>query len=229
MASNYQPIKVWSGLTRVLHWIIAIGIIAAFPLGKMVEELSEMAIPKKLLDEILFAHAGLGVIIGIALVIRIIQMFASGSNSSANWRDLIPKTKAQIELLKETLKYYFHGLRGKTPAYYAHNPLAGLAYAALYSFVLFQCSTGMTAFIIKRYYAGAPELKSIRRLLQNLHEAGAACIIIFIGLHVAALIAHEIVERRGLVSSMFGGYKFFADKELVEMEKKGALKDKLDE
>ncbi len=53
--------------------------------------------------------------------------------------------------------------------------------------------------------------------LINLHDLGAFIIITFILAHLSALALHDVIERRGLISSMISGYKFFREEDLKEL------------
>ena len=54
-------------------------------------------------------------------------------------------------------------------------------------------------------------------MVSNTPCGGGAFIIFFVLAHFAALGAHDAAERRGLVSSMINGRKFFSEDELKEL------------
>ena len=54
-------------------------------------------------------------------------------------------------------------------------------------------------------------------MVSNTPCGGGAFIIFFVLARFAALGAHDAAERRGLVSSMINGRKFFSEDELKEL------------
>jgi len=213
MTPNYHPTLVWQPLLRILHWIIAITITILLPLGILLAVSSDLKIPDKIRHEIMDIHATAGFVFAAALVLRIIYIFASGG--TAGWRDVIPHTKAQFTLAWRTVGFYLSGFRGTPPLYFSHNPFAGAAYTAFFIFAINQTVTGISMFLI----IGESGKESQPEALAALHLIGASLILLFIFAHLGALALHEIVERRGLASSMISGYKFFSEEETAEFER----------
>ncbi len=212
MTPNYHPTLVWQPLLRILHWIIAGTVTLLLPLGILLAVSSDLKIPEKIRHEIMEIHAFVGFAFVGALALRIIYMFASPG--TAGWRDVVPHTKAQFGLALKTVGYYLSGFRGTPPLYFSHNPFAGAAYTAFFIFAINQTATGISMFLISE--SGR---ESQPEIVLALHLIGAILILLFIFAHFGALALHEIVERRGLASSMISGYKFFSDEESVELER----------
>lgn len=211
MTPNYHPTLVWQPFLRILHWIIAITITILLPLGILLAVSSDLKIPDRIRHEIMEVHATVGFVFAGALVLRIIYMFAS--HGTAGWRDVVPHTRAQLALAWRTVAFYLSGFRGTPPLYFSHNPFAGAAYTAFFIFAANQAITGVSMFVLSE--SGRETQPEV---VAAMHAIGAILILLFIFAHFGALALHEIVERRGLASSMISGYKFFSDEETAEFE-----------
>jgi len=230
----FRHVRVWPGALRVIHWVNAFSVLALIPLGVFILASELLEFPEEGVDPIIDVHATIGFILAAGAAARIIYLFTGPP--AAAWKDVVPHTKGQFRLLWATVRYYLGGLRGKAPLYLAHNPIAGLFDTLLFSAFITQAGSGMTMFFIHEaageeiahsvsaaghaHAAGPPEW------LEIVHVLGAAYIILFVLAHFAALAAHDLAERRGLVSSMISGRKFFSEEEMKaleeEMKSKGA-------
>lgn len=245
---NYHPIFVWDRIQRVIHWVIAFAVLLLIPLGIFILSADYLHIPDESADMVMDIHVIIGFIFGAGVLARIIYLFIGPHNSS--WRDTVPHTRAQWSLAGATVKYYLSGFKGKVPLYLSHNPFAGIAYTIFLIFALTQAGSGVSMFLLHGEGHGdhgaahaktalaheqAPidhvasantetvEEEGIPDWLEDTHALGAFVIILFMLAHFGALGLHDIVERRGLLSSMAGGNKFFSDEEIDELRAEGKL------
>lgn len=220
----FRHVRVWPGALRIIHWVNAFSVLALIPLGVFILASEFLEVPDEGLDSIIDVHATIGFVLATGALARIIYLFTGPP--AVNWKDVLPHTKKQFALGTATLKYYLSGLRGKAPLYLSHNPIAGLFDTVLFITFAVQAASGITMFFLHKgegaivhsaaqainHASGPPEW------LEALHVAGAAFIIFFVLAHIAALGAHDTAERRGLVSSMISGRKFFSEEELKELD-----------
>ena len=200
MAIHYRPVHVWDGVVRLTHWINAGAIILLLPLGAM-----------------LFAAS---------LLIRL--AYLAHGEGAASWRDVVPHTQAQLRLATATIRYYLGGCRGECPLYFAHNPLAGLAYTGFFLFASVQVISGAAMYLLGgdivpavQAHAGHEHLPANSwppAWLAEIHEWSALLIALFILAHLTALALHDLVEKRGLASSMISGNKFFSEAEITALD-----------
>lgn len=214
MTQSYRPILVWSVFQRALHWTITISVLILIPLGLSIFSADYLEIPDESVHLLMDIHATVGFVFAAALVLRLAYLFTGPPASS--WRDTIPHTGAQIRLAVSTVRYYLGGFRGKVPLYFAHNSFAGAAYTVFFLAGVLQAAGGITIFILH-----GQSHESVPEWLEEAHAVGAFVIILFVLAHLAALALHDIVEKRGLASSMISGYKFFNDEELEELKGSG--------
>lgn len=57
-------------------------------------------------------------------------------------------------------------------------------------------------------------LEAMEEPLEELHEVGYVFILFFIAAHLFGLVAHEVREKTGLLSSMVNGKKFLRRKDV---------------
>lgn len=222
---NFHQVPVWPRALRIFHWINAFSVLLLIPLGLFIlagDELLDM--PEEGLDAVIDVHATIGFILATGALARIIYLFTGPPQ--VRWRDVVPYRKEQISLGLATIRYYLSGFRGKAPLYLSHNPIAGLFDTILFIAFVTQAASGISMFFMHEgegeaiahsvthaHTSGGPP-----EWLEIIHVIGAIYIIIFVLAHFAALGAHDLRERRGLVSSMISGRKFFTEEELSEID-----------
>lgn len=219
MTSSYKPVLVWSVFQRVIHWFIAIAVLLLIPLGLLIFSAEFLDMPDESVHLVMYIHASVGFVFGVFLLTRIIYLFTGPS--TASWKDTVPHTASQWRLAAATVRYYLGGFKGKVPLYFGHNPFAGIAYTVFFAVGVLQATGGTIMFFLH-----GESHESVPMWLVDVHAVGAFIIILFLLAHLGALALHDIVERRGLASSMISGYKFFSDSEIEELpEAKNPPKD----
>ncbi len=214
----YSAVKVWDSTVRICHWLNAALVFILLFLGALryMERVYGLNGAKGSL--LVDLHAFTGFVFSAVLFVRILYLFSGGGTSG--WRDIVPHRREQLELLRATLLFYLRGLKGAAPLYLGHNPLAGLAYMVFFVAGAFQALTGSAIYLFGgdagAAYAGAAVASDTSwppKWLLTAHLTGAVLTALFIAAHLSALAVHELVERRGLVSAMISGYKFFTREE----------------
>jgi len=100
-------------------------------------------------------------------------------------------------------------LRGRRGSPVGHNPLGALGVLALLGLLLLQASTGLCAndaiMSMGPFYGWvAPELSN---RITSLHRLSSDGLLALVGLHVAAVAYHAVVQRQSLVRAMITGRK----------------------
>jgi Ni/Fe-hydrogenase 1 B-type cytochrome subunit len=229
----FRSVRVYPAALRIIHWVNACSVLVLIPLGLFILAAGFLDMPDEGIHSIIIVHAAFGFVLASGALARMIYLFTGPP--AVNWKDVLPHTKEQFALGKATLRYYLSGFRGKSPPYLSHNPVAGLFDTLLFIAFATQAASGITMFFMDigagageaiahsmdlqaKHNAGPPEW------IQLIHVAGAAFIIFFVLAHFAALAAHDAAERRGLLSSMISGRKFYSEKDwpsCPEMKFKG--------
>jgi len=106
-------------------------------------------------------------------------------------------------------------LAGKLPEHHqpGHNPLGGLMVLGLIVVLLFQVATGLMSSDVDTYLFNGPLAHllpdSVSETVTTVHELTFDLIMIMVGLHVAAVIAHKVFKKQNLVRAMLTGRKAF--------------------
>lgn len=142
-------------------------------------------------------HYIAGYILITALLIRLpLLLLGKGSE---HLRDLWPRAE-QRRAAVATLRFYLSGARAPLPRWYAHNPLWGPLYLALF-LVLSVCAlTGLA-------YDAAPSLGALSAA--ELHRDAAVAIAVLVVAHIATVVLHDLRGTASDVSAMINGHRIF--------------------
>jgi len=203
---------VWDILLRILHWWNALTMLFQITTGSIILILSKT---KTLQDDasgwLVSVHAVCGYMFAAGILTRILWLFVG--YPTASWRDILPLTLNQVRILTDTIRYYLSALRKTPPLYLAHNPFAGLVYAAF--FVLAAGQTAIGAMLLN-----LPPEERDKSILLAWHDAGYYFLIMYVAAHVFAVFVHEWAERHGLIAAMIHGNKTFTVEEWQELTSK---------
>jgi len=176
---------IWSLPTRLFHWFLVIGMIAAYLLSDQEELLNE--------------HSSVGYMVGILIIFRIIWGFAGPKYS--RFSDFPMGAKAIKEFATDMKSSKSH-----SPG---HNPMASVVMLGIIIFsllivvsgVLLLASEGQGFFAFIQ--TGLPE-----DTLKGLHETAVNIVIALVILHLLGNLVDFIFNKKaGTLQSMFTGYK----------------------
>ncbi len=222
----YRPVHVWNGLIRLTHWVNALCVICLLLIGGLIWAREPLGIAEHVEEAMIDVHAAIGFVFAAFLLARLGYALA-GPPGPGHWRDILPLDAWRRQELMDTLRFYLGGFRGRGPVYFAHNALAGIAYAGFFLLALSQIMTGATMYLLGPAMPEAAAHAAHEHVpqagqwppawLHVPHEIGALLIAVFILAHLLMLVVHELLETRGLASSMISGNKFFTEEELARM------------
>jgi Ni/Fe-hydrogenase 1 B-type cytochrome subunit len=141
-------------------------------------------------------------------------------NRFSRWSAFIPTSRVQAtELFRQAGFYMF--LRREIPKVLGHNQLAAAAYLALFFLLLVETVTGFALDGLIGSEPGATAFGWLRELLgpqtiRLVHHLSMWAILAIALFHVYSTVLVDHLERNGLVSSMFSGYKFVPRDEIIE-------------
>jgi len=170
----------FSAVQRLLHWLMAIGILAMLFIGVgMVSTIGRQYVP------LLIAHKTLGIAILVLALVRLVVRFISGAPALP--ADLPEPMKLAAYLSHLALYALMIGM-----------PLIGWAMmsAAAYPIVLYG---GI------RLPAILPQSDSLHTLLWTAHQYLAFAFFALVLLHLAAALFHGLVRRDGVLGTMLLG------------------------
>lgn len=193
-----HPHRVFDPLLRILHWTLALSIVALVATSQLADFFEHGPAEKTLWN----LHILAGYVLAAALTARL--LWGLVGPTSARWRDLWHPA-----VWKDSLT----NLRLPAKHRAGHDPLASLAYLFAYGVMAFMVATGLglaaSEFNTGPLAGWLGNAEWLEDVLGEPHEAGFALMLGFVGLHLAALVFHQ---RRGerVAQSMITGKQYHA-------------------
>lgn len=171
-------IKVWDGLVRSLHWLLAVAVVTAWTSGHWP--------PRRWFDEV---HHYAGYVAGAAVLLRLVWGFTGGRY--ARFAQFVRSPRA-------TWAYALQVRAAREPRYLGHNPLGGWMVLALLAAA---ASLSLTGFLYTTEWLWGYEW------LSDLHAALAWLLMVLVIGHLAGVVFTCWRHRENLVAAMFSGRK----------------------
>ena len=187
---SFQLVKVWDPFIRIWHWLLMISVITGWLLGEF-RTFSVMQ-----------WHIYCGYATGCLLLLRII------------WGFIGPQS-ARFTALKFTftaLKSYTATILRRRPSAIAgHNPLGALSVIAILILLIIQVTTGLFSEDDGLFYAGPfAHLLSSSMIVKMtaIHNLVAKLVLVFVCLHIAAVLFYWWWKKENLIIAMITGKKW---------------------
>ncbi len=215
---------VWQYPLRLVHWGIVISIGVLSFTGYYIHNpfiVGQQNYPF-LMGWFRFVHESFGMIF-ISLFLLRMYLFFQG-NRWERWRQYVPLHRAQFQEMVNVTKFYLF-ISPKVVSKIGHNAMAAFSYVGLYALVFVEIVTGLVMFNwLRQSPILTPLVGWIPRLIAfpNIRLIHFCLMFVFISfgifhVHLAMLISRE--EKKGLMDSIFIGYKVIPAHELVEAER----------
>jgi Ni/Fe-hydrogenase 1 B-type cytochrome subunit len=220
------PVYVWQYPLRLVHWglVISIGVLSVT--GYYIHDpyiIGQTQHPF-LMGWFRFVHEVFGMIFLSLFLLRVYLFF--GGNKWEGWRQFIPLSKDRFNEMWQVFRFYAF-LRPTPISKIGHNQMAALSYVGIYSLALVEIVTGLVMYqrlldnAFLRFLVGwIPRFISLQNL-RLIHFFAMYVFVAFGIIHVYLCLLVSRVETRGLMDSMFIGYKVIPVKEI---EKEAAHK-----
>lgn len=194
--SNTQVRRVYDPLLRALHWTLALSILALAATSQLAEAFEHGPYE----DVIWNLHILAGYVLSGALLARL--LWALVGPVSANGRDLWHPAVWKESLTKMRLPR-FHRV--------GHDAIASLAYLFAYAVMALMVVTGL-GLAASEFQAGPlaawlGNASWVEDLVEDPHEFGFVLMLGFIGLHMVALVFHQLRGER-VAQSMVTGKQY---------------------
>jgi len=199
--SKTQAHRVYDPLLRLLHWAIALSALALIATSQLAEAFEDGPYENTLWDLHILSGYGMTA----ALLARL--LWGLVGPASARWRDLWHPA-----VWKDSLKK----LRLPSAHRVGHDPIASLAYLFAYGVMALMVVTGLglaaSEFQTGPLAAWLGNAGWVEDVMEDPHEFGFTLLLGFIGLHMAALVFHQLRGER-VAQSMVTGRQY------LDMEK----------
>lgn len=191
-----HPHRVFDPLLRSLHWAIALSVVTLIASSQLAEAFEHGPYETAIWNLHILAGYGLTA----ALLARLLWGLVGPTN--ARWRDLWHPA-----VWKDSLK------RLRLPAAHrlGHDPIASLAYLFAYGVMALMVVTGL-GLAASEFQAGPlaawlGNASWLEDVAEDPHEAGFVLLLGFVGLHMAALVFHQLRGER-VAQSMVTGKQY---------------------
>ena len=220
--NSYKEIYVWQLPVRFYHWINALCIVALSITGYLIGWPIAISSGAEAsfgywFGTVRFIHFVFAFVFFFNFLYRIYWGFTG--NKYSRWDNFIPFRKSQYKEMIDVIKVDILQLVCKPLESIGHNALASFTYFMTFLAFLLQCLTGfgmyaaMSQSWFPKLFAWVVPFLGGDMATRQIHHILMWFFIIFAIIHVYLVFYHDYVERRGVTSSMIGGWKFIEKSE----------------
>ncbi|MDR1200288.1 MAG: Ni/Fe-hydrogenase, b-type cytochrome subunit [Tannerellaceae bacterium] len=222
-----REVYVWELPVRFFHWLNALCIVILCITGYLIAD------PPAILTEseanfsywfgtIRFIHFVTAFVFFFNFMFRIYWGFVG--NRYSHWNNFIPLKKKQWQEFFDVIKTDVLMIKNKPVESIGHNTLASVIYFASFCAFLLQCITGfgiyakMSKSLLPQLFAWTIPLMGGDLMARQIHHFLMWFFVLFAIVHVYLVFYHDYIERRGVTSSMIGGWKFIEEEVAIDEE-----------
>jgi Ni/Fe-hydrogenase 1 B-type cytochrome subunit len=218
-------VYVWEFPVRLYHWVNALCILTLVGTGYIIGRPVTMPLIGEasfsyFFGWVRFIHFVAAFVFFFNFAARIYWGFVG--NEYAAWHNFLPLGKGrfrkQLREVAEVLKVDVMQARSEPIESVGHNALAGWTYFISFLAFLFQSVTGFGLYAamshswLPHLFAWIVPLMGGDFAVRQWHHVMMWFFVVFSIVHVYLVFYHDYVERRGVMSSMAGGWKFIEKK-----------------
>jgi len=228
------PLRVWDLCVRLTHWGMALSLFVLAATGYYLGD-PFVSVPGRAGDHFVMGHVKAvhlyaGIVFALSVLTRLVWMVLGGRYAS--WRQFVPVTRARTRRFVETVRFYTF-LRVDGPGEVGHNPVAGVAYLAVYGLCAVEIATGLALWgasaspdaALHVFVSIATWLGGLQ-VTRWIHHVVMWLLLGFFVHHLATSILMNRVEGNGLIASIFSGTKFVKREELEREQLEGLEREK---
>jgi Ni/Fe-hydrogenase 1 B-type cytochrome subunit len=217
-AEQRVRVYVWQAPVRITHWITVACIVVLSVTGAYIADPFLIPPGGNVMTNVRLIHIVTAIVFLASGIVRTVWLLVG--NRFARWSAFIPTSKVQASELFRQAGYYAF-LRREIPKVLGHNQLAAAAYVLLFALLFVETITGFALDGI----AGAQPAWALFGWLSDLlgpqtirliHHLSMWAILAIAVFHIYSCILVDNVEKNGLMSSIFSGYKFPTREEVLE-------------
>ena len=215
-----REVYVWEFPVRLYHWVNALCVTALCITGFLIgNPLSLMKGTEAYFNywfgTVRFIHFVFAFVFFFNFVFRIYWGFVG--NEFSRWYNFIPLKSCQWKEIVAVIRVDILQVTHKQVDSIGHNALASLIYFITFLIFLLQCLTGfgmysaMSKSFLPKLFAWIVPFLGGDMHVRQLHHILMWGFILFAIVHVYLVFYHDYIERRGVTSSMIGGWKFIEE------------------
>lgn len=207
-----KRVYVWEFPVRLTHWLNFVSILTLAVTGFYVGAPFIRAVDESqlIMAQFRFVHFVAAYVFAVSVLVRIYWWFVG--NRYSHWDQFLPISSERRKNLYGTAQFYCF-LREKCPEVIGHTGIAGLTYFIMFLLFLLEIVTGF-ALYSQSHIGGLWTLMGGWLLsilsegtIRLVHHCIMWLIAVFLILHIYIGWHNDMMERNGLMSSIFSGYK----------------------
>ena len=217
-----KEVYVWQIPVRFYHWINALCIVALSVTGYLIGRPASLQVAAEASHSfwfgwVRFIHFGFAFLFFFNFLMRLYWGFVG--NKYAKWYNFLPLKKKQWQEILCVIKVDILQIKSKNVDTIGHNALASFTYFITFIVFLLQSLTGfgmyaaMSDSAFPRLFTWIVPLLGGDLMTRHVHHILMWVFILFAMIHVYLVFYHDYIERRGVTSSMIGGWKFVNEDE----------------
>ena len=223
-----REVYVWEMPVRVYHWINALCIVALCITGYIIGDPPALASGTEAyanywFGTVRFIHFLCAFLFFFNFIYRTYWGFVG--NEFSRWYHFIPYSKKHWLEIKDVIMVDVLQVQNKKIDSIGHNNLAAFIYFITFLIFLLQSLTGfgmysaMSSSFFPKLFAWVVPFLGGDMNVRQLHHILMWGFILFSMVHVYLVFYHDYIERRGITSSMIGGWKFI-EEDVIERHEK---------
>src|SRR5512140_856714 len=218
-----RGVKVYGWGLRTWHWATAGCIVAlaitGYLIGSPPPSIGGEASDHFMFGTIRFIHFGAGMVLAVAFLFRILLAFAGGPLHREIFLPRLDKPRFRRDFVAEAKWYMF--LRSEPNPTVGHNPIAQIVMFLF--FVLpaaFMVTTGLSLYaegegqgsLLDRLFGWVGPALGGSQQMHTLHHLTMWAIVVFVILHVYAVVREDVLGGQSTLSVIVSGYRYFRGK-----------------
>ncbi len=213
-----RRLYVWQLPVRLTHWVTAGCIVVLSLTGGYIADPFLIPPGGSVMTTVRVIHMAAAITLLVSGLLRTFWLLVG--NRFSRWSAFFPTSRYQAtEVVRQAGFYMF--LRREIPPILGHNQLAAAAYLVLWFLLLVETVTGFALDGLLGTEPGATLFWWLRELLgpqtvRLIHHLSMWAILAIALFHVYSSVLVDHLEKNGLLSSIFSGYKFVTREEILE-------------
>lgn len=216
-SGEYRWVYLWGWPIRAMHWFaagsIVLLVVTGFYIGGPYFLTSGDTSDHYLMGWMRFLHFAAAAVFVATGIVRAYWLFAG--NRFERLLALFPvRPRDWVNMFKQ-VKFYLMIQPEKAPHYLGHNPLQQLSYTGIYLLALVMVVTGFALYgqsdpngIFYKAFNWVGIVLGGMPVVRFIHHVLTWAFLIFIPIHVYLAIRADVLERGGVISSIFTGGRF---------------------
>lgn len=218
MSEPRGRLYVWELPVRLSHWVTAGCIVVLSLTGGYIADPFLIPPGGSVMTTVRQIHILAAIVLLVSGLLRTVWLLAG--NRFARWSAFFPTNRRQLlEVFRQAGFYAF--VRREIPRILGHNQLAASAYLILWFLLLVETVTGFALDGLVGSEPGATGFGWLNvlfgpQLVRLVHHLAMWAILAISLFHLYSCVLVDHLERNGLLSSIFSGYKYVTEEDVLE-------------